>query len=279
MKNINKHPVFYAAQELAAICNPLKSLDITYFAQAHLDKDNNFSVLSNGPAFLEHYLRNGYYNADLHTVGTKLGNYIIWDAIERSGKSDKMHKEAAEFGIQHTFTIIQKNEEGCDYFHFANNLPSKSINQIYLANLDLLKMFILHFKEHVGQSKILTSAYDYKFNIDVNAEGYMIKNSNHFKMDECTKKNFLRELSLNNKTRNEFLQNSQLTTCRSALENAGITPREQDILHHLIKGKTARGIAEILNISARTVEHHLMNIKSKMQVANKSELLQKILEV
>lgn len=52
--------------------------------------------------------------------------------------------------------------------------------------------------------------------------------------------------------------------------------REQDILFHLTRGKTAREIALILGLSKRTVEHYLENTKAKTHAANKSELIEKV---
>jgi len=54
-----------------------------------------------------------------------------------------------------------------------------------------------------------------------------------------------------------------------------LTPRENDVLHYLTQGYTAKGIALILNISRRTVEHNIENIKSKTNCHSKSELIQK----
>jgi len=52
-----------------------------------------------------------------------------------------------------------------------------------------------------------------------------------------------------------------------------LSAREQQCLHHLLKGKTAKWIAEKLGLSKRTIEFYFENIKSKMGCENKSELL------
>ncbi len=54
--------------------------------------------------------------------------------------------------------------------------------------------------------------------------------------------------------------------------------REKEIISHLIRGKTAREIAEHTNLSKRTVEHYLENIKAKTQSDSKSELIDKLVE-
>lgn len=60
--------------------------------------------------------------------------------------------------------------------------------------------------------------------------------------------------------------------------NHYLSKREIQILEHLVRCKTARQIGSILNISARTVEVHLMNIKQKMGVSSKAELIDKVID-
>jgi DNA-binding CsgD family transcriptional regulator len=55
-----------------------------------------------------------------------------------------------------------------------------------------------------------------------------------------------------------------------------ITTREAECLYHLASGKSAKQTAASLNISKRTVEFHLNNIKDKAGCRTKLELLTKI---
>src|SRR5262249_52667245 len=54
-----------------------------------------------------------------------------------------------------------------------------------------------------------------------------------------------------------------------------LSTKERRCLYYLIKGKSAREIALALGLSKRTIEHHLENIKFKMNVTSKSELIEK----
>lgn len=53
--------------------------------------------------------------------------------------------------------------------------------------------------------------------------------------------------------------------------------RERDVVRILIKRKTAKDIATILGLSFRTVQHYIDNIKCKMEVSSKSQLIEKII--
>jgi two-component system nitrate/nitrite response regulator NarL len=54
-------------------------------------------------------------------------------------------------------------------------------------------------------------------------------------------------------------------------ERPHLTPREQDVLKVLGKGKTNRQIARILNIAERTVEYHMSNLMRKLAVSSRIE--------
>ena len=54
-------------------------------------------------------------------------------------------------------------------------------------------------------------------------------------------------------------------------ERPRLTPREQDVLSVLGKGKTNRQIAQALNISERTVEYHMSNLMRKLAITSRIE--------
>ena len=51
-----------------------------------------------------------------------------------------------------------------------------------------------------------------------------------------------------------------------------LTPRELEIVRHIVEGGTNRDIATALGISEDTVKHHLRNVFDKLGVANRLEL-------
>lgn len=56
-----------------------------------------------------------------------------------------------------------------------------------------------------------------------------------------------------------------------------LTPRQNSCLFLLVRGKSMKEIASVLNISVRTVEEHIMNIKTKLDCHNRSQLIEKAL--
>lgn len=54
-----------------------------------------------------------------------------------------------------------------------------------------------------------------------------------------------------------------------------LSTREMECLFYMLRGKTVKGIGEILQLSFRTVEDHITNIKRKFNVIRKPDLIEK----
>ncbi|MEP6935093.1 MAG: LuxR C-terminal-related transcriptional regulator [Nitrospirota bacterium] len=58
-----------------------------------------------------------------------------------------------------------------------------------------------------------------------------------------------------------------------------LTPRQRDILRLVSVGHTNREIAEVLEISVRTVEVHRFNLMRRLNVRNVAQLLRQSLQL
>jgi DNA-binding NarL/FixJ family response regulator len=54
-----------------------------------------------------------------------------------------------------------------------------------------------------------------------------------------------------------------------------LTPKEKEVLHHLVNGKSYKLIAAEMNISFETVKSHIKNIYNKLHVNNNTEAVAK----
>lgn len=274
MKNkIHTHPSLCFAQDITDICRPITQLDISYFAHVHIDSNAQFSAITNNPGFTEHYLKNRYYNADIHMAEkTQPFNYVIWDALELSGASKKINQEAAEFGIKHVFTIMRQGIKGHDYFHFATHHSSPFINQVYISQLDLLNLFISHFINNIHCSKALSSAYDLKFSLDTNnAAGFTTRQHNPAHEIEKMRANFI--LGLNGNKGIDDENQKKLIVNRLTSESVSLPPQLYKCLGLLLEGLTAKNIAIRLNLSQRTVENYIFKIRKIIGSKSSKEIL------
>ncbi len=65
---------------------------------------------------------------------------------------------------------------------------------------------------------------------------------------------------------------------RLKIDNVYLSKREMECLKLMVRGKTARETAEIIGLAKRTVESYIENIKFKLGVSRKSELIEKALD-
>lgn len=61
------------------------------------------------------------------------------------------------------------------------------------------------------------------------------------------------------------------------LANAKLAPRELQIVHYLRQNKTSKEMAELLDISVRTVESYRENIRKKLRIKNQKKNLKKFI--
>lgn len=246
----SRHPVFTQSEDIAEICKPLQLLNINYFSHGHVDSNGQFTAICNNPQFADLYIKNKFYQADIHMSKERLGNIIIWDSLDWKGESKKLNEIATTFGINHTFSICESTANGFDYYNFSSNSISHSINQEFLRNLGLLKLFILNFRDKVFNSS-LVKAYDFKFKIDKENNLY---NCDRFKNDKSDRNKFLNMLNIKSDI------------------NKNLTMRELEVLSWLQKGKTLDQIAAILNLSEITVKKHIARTKEKTGCINLFQL-------
>ena len=60
---------------------------------------------------------------------------------------------------------------------------------------------------------------------------------------------------------------------RAAAVGKILSRREQEVLGHVLSGKTSREIGELIGLSARTVEFHRANVMGKLGATNLAELV------
>lgn len=256
MKALQKHPCLQEADLLKVICRPLEIYDINYFAHVQIKENGQFSGINNNPRLFEHYINQEYYNVDVHMKSDDdLENMIIWDNLVLCAQSEKMHREAAQFGVKHTFTIVEEHDGYKDFYHFATDLKNDAINLTYLSHLDNLKLFIKYFMDKVLSIKSLREMYQHNFTVDKAAGAYHIQNSQGNVSGKTQA--FLQSLMIN-----DYIQH----------QGSIITARECQVLTWLFYGKTCDQIAEILGVTVSTVNKHIAKIKLKSNCINQFQM-------
>lgn len=266
----SQHPIFTFTEEISDICKPLRTLDISYFSHVNVNKHAQFSAIGTNPKFTKYYFENELYNNDIASNINELGDHVIWDLMPRCVQTEQMYKEAALFDIRHNFTIIHKEKEETNCYHFSTHINNRAFNQTYLSNIDLLNKFIQHFRGKVNASKHLLSAYDMKFELTEKSrlEDFGFKETNSILELEKKRKAFSSHLEVNSPR-----LKCAVILHKNTLKPITLAPQQMRCLLLLLGGKTNKEIARILHISYRTVEHHVDRIKDLLKVRNSKQLL------
>jgi DNA-binding CsgD family transcriptional regulator len=74
---------------------------------------------------------------------------------------------------------------------------------------------------------------------------------------------------------NSCTPNQVTYVVKERFDEYNLSSRESEIIFHLIRGRSAKEIAAVTNLSSRTIEKHLDRIKVKMHCYSKSQLIEK----
>lgn len=256
-KDLNNKSLILA-EKVESICQPLfKRYGINGFSYSRIFKDGSRSELWNNADALYHiFLRKKYinniYTPDNYTNNERyvyLSNKIKNFPDEIRKKYTKQLLEQKElFNNDHCFLIINKNNIFCEYFIFYMPEDFRSAINFYLNHLVELEKFAKNFKE---QSKLLIKMADEEKIVKPWRNGY-------------------RNIDLKSASNDSNLSD------RSTYIK--LTKREMQVAQLIIEGKTAKESASHLDISMRTVESYIENIKNKLACNRKGDLIVKLIK-
>lgn len=239
-------------EDIEQICSPLKYLGITYFNYVKIYKDGSRIDLSSHLQATEYYYykNKGYESHTLESDPLSLQTGIsLWKSM---GDDPTVRVLREEFNIDNGTSIIEKNEDYCEIYYFASTRENTKILDFYFNHLNVLKLFIYHFKDKAV--KIIKQAENNKIQM----------------ADKLTKEHnkVLMEPSCD-----DFLNSLNIKRYHLAKPyDCYLTSREVECLNWCIKGKSAEEIAMILGCSATTATSHLENVKRKLRCSKQIQL-------
>ena len=224
------------------IIKPIRdSFGIDCFNYHRTYKDGSQLRLSNKIEWYKYYLSNKLYLNSIFELDSSLYEScsLLWSSI-------KSHKDivigADSFGIHHGVTVINKNEDCCEFFFLGMSNPSISLYNRLMLNVKHLNKFVNYFHTH---SQILMK--NVKDDIFISSD--MAINHTNFKIDEF-----------------------DLFEYSSELCGVKFSGREKDVAIFLHKGLTAKQIALKVSLSYRTIEEYIINMRLKTGCESKQKL-------
>lgn len=245
------------SSQLAPLCEPfLKAMGLTTFLYGRVFYDGRYIMLSNNLEWQKSWLldiptiENTPLLTTLRSVPLEEPFYYMW-CTEPYSKLIQFHNS---LGVWHGFDISFRLEDSVEGWSFSTSQDRYEINNFYLNNVKTFHRFILYLKEKAPSL-------------------FEIKNDQQLAFFK--KKSDISFQASSHKEKVNCFLSSLPTIGYSLMINNNIvklSPREVECVFHFSQGKTAKEIAKILNISHRTVEDYIKNVKLKTGQSSKSAL-------
>jgi len=177
--------------------------------------------------------------------------YSLWG--EYCPHKDKKYDAMYQFNIWNGISVYKKREDFIEVYAFASTREMPQITNFYMQNQHIIEHFISYF---LCKINLLFKNVDPKVLLPFSIESLISPLSNNDLL-----KKFLKEAPVN-----KFYLN----------QDNPLTQREITCLIKTIKGRTAKEIGKDFNISPRSIEKHLDNIKIKMKCNSRREMIEKV---
>ncbi|MBS0185438.1 MAG: helix-turn-helix transcriptional regulator [Proteobacteria bacterium] len=151
-------------------------------------------------------------------------------------------------------SIWEKSKTTLNVFSFSTNLSNYEIVPFFSNNISMLNYYILYLNQKLPE----------------------LTNSTQYTFLECQDKFFLKNLNnlQNSNLTNSILNQAHLSKIKLNVKEQPcyLTFQQIKIIYYLAHGIKTKQISDIMNISSRTVESHLENIKIKTSLYSRDAL-------
>lgn len=233
------------SDRIVDVCKPLaNSLGVPHFSYTCFYHDGSYYSSKNNLDFQKDYFLN--LNSNALTWGDCIGagpdglETMLWPQKPQIEPMKFVHRR----GLWNGISFSKKGKNRVENWCFVGDLSSTELQSFLLRNLPALKMFIEYF--NVKTFDIISKNVQSKQNLARFKNGFILNENK--RIEEIEKVN-------------KFLKD--IRTTFHPLKSQKITKMENKCLYHLSRGNTVKQIANVLGISARTVETYMNNVKQK----------------
>lgn len=255
--------------EIEPICAPLQNLGIPYFIYQRLYHDGSYIGFSNNFEYSKRYLQEvtdvgemflSKINSNKSLITSSRKDFLFFspniDLVDQ--KKDQCLHLLRHFNMWNlliTFRI--KNLDYIEIFGFMTAIDQENPEKLYLENIQLLEHYIDYV---ISISKFLIE------DLCKGQRAYLEKTYNFASKSEEEKTDI--------KTK-AFLEATRIRYEGIKCRNGIIVPTQREIqcLEYMLLGHSMKSVANLLDLSPRTVENYFSNIKLKTGYTSKSELL------
>ncbi len=250
-------------KNLASYSNKLKqhltplftSTKINCFQFARFTQDNYWQAVCTHQPILENIIDREYFVAHFSEDDfTKYQDgYFFMQELPANSKEKFHYRELAEVHrIGNLFMIVQKSNTYCDFFIFGADITLNMTN-FYINNSAMLSKIASLIRTRICKDVNLLSSTNQVYV----PKKRVLRNP----LSESEDQDILAAF-------HGYFVNEP--PCKNTMR---LTPREKECLQFLLGGFNAKKIAQSLQVSSRTIETHIENLKQKFGVRKKKEIL------
>lgn len=250
MITVENSPKFKKAVEI------LKTFEITYFLfYTHYDDGRHLKCTTH-PELSKRFSDEGWYTKSAFTRHPKdYSPGFYWYNITEDPEIVNVVQE--EYGIYYTIDWINPRDNAVEIANFGTHKDNKKILNLYLNHIDLLKRFLIYFKNEMYQE-------------------LCDKNRHLLLPDSFDENNASAPRSCDKETLCAFKRATSVKRFQlgAAYNNEYLTAKELEVLQWLTSELSIPEIAETINNSPRTIEQHINNLRDKTGLSKRTELAQ-----
>ncbi len=248
------------SDKIQQVTRPLREhFQINYFTYHRIDKNGKYTVLVDRPDWAEYYVEEKLYLTDpmLRNPDVYKPGFCLFEADSSDEHIKKVVREGKEiFNLDFGVIQIEKSQDYVEFFGYFANKAESGLDKLHLNQPEILKSFASHFKSEL--KPILT---------EMTGEASSLID---LKGDDYHRKDPIQP----NLSREKLLKYLEAIGKKEEIRLAStLSIREKQCILGLLSGYSAKETAAALQLSARTVESYLENIKNKLSCYTKQDLI------
>lgn len=250
-----------------SICNPLDTLGVKVFGYHKIFSDGSYLSISNDLQWKKFYFEN-VGNSPIIWERSKVLQSVsdICDYVPYMWPSSPMsliEKYLFEHNIWNGFQFIKHSPSCFELWAFASDVNNNRVNNLYLDHTTIFIKFIHYFNQNAKNLITITNTND-KHKLAWYDDPPVLPNLN----------SIINEQEIMSEFTNLIARGTIPAYKNDDNTIVYITSRQFDCLKLLTKGYTYSQIGKRINISDRTVESHINNLKIKTHTYCKSGLFE-----
>lgn len=262
------------------ICLPLKKIGVCWFSHDITFGKGEISIITNHEDSLAFYYNQGFPAVCTSDDGRTLAAGIhLTQTLARYQHASQIHTIISkELGFDYAIHFVEREEDRQHVYSFGYLLPEQDFLTLAINNISRLEAFIYEYKKNAQPMIELASEPKHRIILPY---GEAVWDISKIFSAQCIKVSNTQPLDFDTIFRISNEQLSGLLTKRRypiqlTFGTISLSNMEIRTLIKLLKGLHAGEIAQALGIKQTTTESYLVNIKNKLSVGKKSDIIDRV---